>query len=122
MELPKDFYTIQSMLTLSGSTGATFFVCNGLQQAFDFNPKWLALLVAQAIVLTGVYVSGERSPIDYFIGIVNGFLVFCSAAGATSALGKGPQGAAVARGEMPAADAINPQIHRPGRTFLSSWF
>src|SRR5260370_34020753 len=31
-ELPKEFFTLQSMLTLTGATGATFVVSNGLQR------------------------------------------------------------------------------------------
>lgn len=90
MELPKDFFTVASMLTLSGATGATFVVCNGLQRAFDFNPKWLGLIVAILIVETGVAVSGAGAgPIDYCVGLINGFLVFCSAAGATGAANGG---------------------------------
>src|SRR5690242_13593888 len=96
--IPKEFFTLQSMLTLSGATGATFVVCNGLQTAFNFNPRWLALGVAQVIVLTGTYLSGG-SGVDFFIGVINGFLVFCTAAGAThAAAGPRAKGRAAARG------------------------
>jgi hypothetical protein len=122
MEISKDFFTVQSMLTLSGSTGATFVVCNGLQRAFNFNPRWLGLVIAQIIVLVGVYASGGRSVADFFIGVINGFLVFCSATGATSALGSGGAENVVARGGTPAADAIRPQRAGNQRGFLSPWF
>jgi len=57
--IPKEFLTLQSMLTLSGgAAGATFVVCNGLQTAFNFNPRWLALAVAQVVVLIGTFLSG----------------------------------------------------------------
>ncbi len=49
MDIPKEFFTAASMLTLAGATGATVIVTNGLQRAFNFNPIWLALLIAQAI-------------------------------------------------------------------------
>ena len=88
MELPNEFFTIQSMLTLSGATGATFIVGNGIQQAFDFNPKWLALVIALFIVELGVYLTNGTG-IDYLVGVVNGFLVFSCAAGGTSMLGGG---------------------------------
>ena len=55
MEIPKEFFTVQSMVTLTGATGATFIVCNGLQKAFNFNPKWLALAVAISISFFGVF-------------------------------------------------------------------
>ncbi len=116
MELPKDFFTVASMATLTGCTGATFVVCNGLQRAFSFNPRWLGLAVSAVLVLGGVYASGGRSPVDYLIGTVNSFLVYCSAAGATGALGAGA-GDAVSRGFGSG--------HGKGggaRGFLSPWF
>jgi len=86
MDLPKEFFTPQSMLTLTGATGATFVIANGLQRAFDFNPKWLALVIAVSICLFGVFTTGGGT-IDYFLGVVNGFLVYCTAAGATGLAG-----------------------------------
>ena len=119
VELPKDFFTTASMLTLSGATGATFVICNGLQRAFDFNPRWLALGVAEIIILAGVYASGGASGghtlTDYLIGIINGFLVYCSAGGATGVLGNATQGGG-APGAVPAAQREN------GRGFLTPWF
>jgi len=122
MELPKDFYTVQSMLTLSGSAGATFVVCNGLQRALDFNPRWLALAVAQVVVLGGVYFSQNTAAVDYFIGVINGFLVFCTAAGATNALGSpAGQGAVARSGPSRTGHKVN-SAHTPKRRFLTSWF
>lgn len=122
MELPKDFYTVQSMLTLSGSAGATFVVCNGLQRALDFNPRWLALAVAQVVVLGGVYFSQNTAVVDYFVGVINGFLVFCTAVGATNALGSpAGQGAVARSGPSGTGHTVNPE-HQPKRRFLTSWF
>lgn len=116
--LPDQFYTLQSMLTLAGSTGATFVICNGLQRAFDFNPRWLALAVSMALVLIGTYFSGKTAAVEYFIGFINGFLVYCTAAGATAIGGGGGGGGGpVARG---AAEAVHPLVTR--RRFLSPWF
>lgn len=122
MSIPADFFTIGTMVTLSGATGATFVVCNGLQRAFNFNPRWLALLVAQTIVLVGVYTVSKGELLDYFVGVINGFLVFCSAAGATGALGAGAAGnEVVSRGK----DIRHSDMPHPGSTrrhFLSAWF
>ncbi len=123
--IPKDFFTLQSMLTLSGATGATFVVSNGLQRAFDFNPRWLALAIAQLIVLCGVYASGGQSVVDYAVGVINGFLVFCSAAGATGVAGGGAgTGGAVARGGGARATrgAGGSEAGLGRRGFLSPWF
>lgn len=124
MTTPSDFYSISSMLTLSGATGATFVVCNGLQSAFNFNPKWLALAVAEVIVLVGCAYTGKREPIDFFVAFINGFLVYCSAAGVTggaNALAKGKTSAAVtARGRTVRGSAEPQPDDR--RRFLSAWF
>jgi hypothetical protein len=115
--IPSDFFTVQSMLTLSGATGATFVICNGLQQALNFNPRWLGLLVAQIIVIAGVVASGGTGVVTYLVSVINGFLVFCSAAGATSAFGA-TGGPAIARGQVP----NDGHGELPRRRFLSSWF
>ena len=113
VELPKEFFTLQSMLTLTGATGATYVVANGLQAAFNFNPRWLALVIAQAISFFGVYSAhGEGS--DYFIAFINGFLIYCTAAGATSVSSK-PHVNVRPRGE----DAI---VSSNRRQFFSQWF
>ncbi len=46
MDLPNEFFTAESMFTMSGATGVTFVVSNGLQRAFNFNPRWLAFVIA----------------------------------------------------------------------------
>jgi len=74
-----------------GATGATFVVANGIR-AFNFNPKWLTLLIAQIIAASGVYLSGGKGS-DYFVGVVNGFLISCTATGATAASSQAAQGA-----------------------------
>lgn len=122
MSLPADFFTIGTMVTLSGATGATFVVCNGLQRAFNFNPRWLALLVAQIIVLVGVATVSKGELLDYFVGVINGFLVFCSAAGATGALGAESAGTEVVSRGNDIRRSGMPQTNSTRRHFLSSWF
>ena len=118
MVLPKEFFTPESMLTLAGASGSTFVICNSLQRAFDFNPRWLALLVAQAIVLVGTASSGATAVPDYLVGVVNGFLVYLTAAGGTSAAG-GSGGQPVARGAAERAAQVSPGGRRG---FLTPWF
>jgi hypothetical protein len=113
VEIPKEFFTVQSMLTLTGATGATFVVANGCQAAFNFNPRWLALAIAQLIVLLGVHTTGGAGS-DYFIGVINGFLVFCTAAGATSLGGKPSGGTSRGGGVLPKQPSK--------RQFMQSWF
>lgn len=117
MDLPREFFTLQSMLTLSGATGATVVVANGIQKAFNFNPKWLALVIAQLISLYGVYMTGQYAS-DYFVGVVNGFLIFCTAAGVTS-MASGQRASGTLR---TASQSHFPQSDHGRRGFFSSWF
>lgn len=104
------------MLTLAGAAGATFVVCNGLQKAFNFNPRWLALAVAQVIVLSGTSATGATRLIDYLVGVINGFLVYLTAAGGTDM-------AAGTTGTQPVArGAATPSTVAPKRRFLTPWF
>jgi hypothetical protein len=119
MALPKEFFTPESMLTLAGAAGATFVVCNGLQKAFDFNPRWLGLAIAQLIVLAGTAATGPAGVPDYLVGVINGFLVFLTAAGGTSAGSGGAAGQPIARG---AAERGAPAPSAGRRGFLTPWF
>ncbi len=133
MTLPNEFFTIQSFSTLTGATGITVVVTNGLKNAFKINPAWLGLIVALLISLAGVCLTGETKASDYLIGLLNGFLIFATAAGANEA-GSRKQ---VHQPMAPAAaasddvygtpedtyeqDSVHEEI-RPRRPFFTSWF
>ena len=87
-----DFYTLQSLATFAGTTGATTFVTNGLRRAFGIEPRWLGLVVAEVICVATAYLTHDQSaggpamPLSsYFVALLNGFLVYATAAGATAA-------------------------------------
>lgn len=117
--LPNEFFTPQSMLTLTGATGIVFVVTNGLKTAFNIAPRWLGLAIAQVIAAIGVALSGGGG-LDYFVGVINGFLIFSAAAGVSSAGGS--------EGATPRGDVLNADDIRQGRKldtrrrFWSSWF
>jgi hypothetical protein len=113
MDLPKDFFTPASMFTFAGATTAVFVVVNGLQQAFDWRPRWLGLIVAQIVVNGGVYASGGNGLVNYGVGVVNGFLVFLAAGGATGALASAVPGSVTIQSVSSA---------KPHRGFLGPWF
>ncbi|MGZ3871885.1 MAG: hypothetical protein ACXVJD_03140 [Mucilaginibacter sp.] len=124
MPIPDQFFTVESMLTLTGASGSTFLICNGLQRAFNFNPKWLALIVAVALSITGVILTGKTGIIDFVVGTVNGFLIYATAAGATEAT-SGKLNGSTKRSENEddvygAGAASVASAHR--RRFNSSWF
>ena len=84
--MPEELFTQESLLTLVGLTGMVYVASNSLQRAFNFNPKWLALAIAQVLCILGVYLAfADFNIINYIIGVFNGFLVYLTASGATSA-------------------------------------
>ena len=118
-QLPNEFFTLQSMLTLTGATGIVFVVANGLKVAFDFNPKWLGLALSELIAVLGVVFSGGHG-LDYFIGVINGFLIFSAAAGVSS---MGGSAAPSSKGMVADAGALRKgETPSRKRRFFSSWF
>jgi hypothetical protein len=99
--LPTEFFTRDSIFTFTGITGATFVIANGIQKAANWNPRWLALVLAILLCVLGVYVRGMHGPVDfvdYSLALLNGFLVFCTVGGAT-AVGGGSSTGIVDRGD-----------------------
>ncbi len=127
MDIPQDFFTPESMFTLTGATTATFIMANGIQHAFNYNPKWLALIIALIISLAGVYFSGGTAA-NYFVGFINGFLVYASTVGIVQMLGSSsrPSTADVIDSRKP--EEMNTRgfetttIPAPKRTFFSPWY
>jgi hypothetical protein len=121
VEIPKELFTPQSMLTLAGATGAVYAACNALQAAFNFNPRWLGFVLAEVIAETGAYATGG-SGLDYVIGFFNGCLIFTSAAGAVAITGQ-RNTAASPPGSPPPDRRHGVAPSRPSRrSFFSPWF
>ena len=124
MALPSELFTAQSMLTLGGATAATVVICNSLQASLNFNPKWLALLIAQAISFYGTFTQPDFQPSNLFVAMMNGFLIYCTATGTAAVISSGanasPGGApAVARD---ASSSPYPQAMQTKRRFRTPWF
>ena len=75
-----EFFTLQTMLTLSCAAAATIVVGNGLQYGFNINPRWLALPIAEVTSIVAVY-ANRGVPGDYFVGVFNGSLIYCTVVG-----------------------------------------
>jgi hypothetical protein len=84
-----------SLASLPVAVAATISVCNGMQYAINFNPKWLALLVAQALMIALVINATDAGAMDYLLGILNGFVVYTSAVGATAAVAANKAGSQI---------------------------
>jgi hypothetical protein len=81
MEIPNEFFTVESLLTLAGATLITTVITNAIQYAFSWNPKWFGLAIAMIIAIIGVILTPEYRPVDFFIGLINGFFIYANSTG-----------------------------------------
>ena len=84
-----DFFTTASLGTLAGATGAVYIICSTIQRVFNFNPKWLALVVSILISYAAAFItqSSENDISRYFIALLNGFLIYATATGTNQVFG-----------------------------------
>lgn len=114
--IPGDFFTTASLGTLAGATGAVYIICGTIQQVFNFNPKWLALLVSILISLLAAFVTQPTGgePLKYFIALLNGFLIYATATGSNQVLGTGAE-------DTFTTTAVRKKLISP-RQFNSKWW
>jgi hypothetical protein len=87
MTIPSDLFTPSSMFTLAGATVITTVITNSCQHAFNWNPKWLGLIVAIIVTVAGAFFTSDAKPVNYFMGLINGFLVYASSTGIMQMVG-----------------------------------
>jgi uncharacterized membrane protein len=80
-------FTVESIATLTGATTIVYIISNSLQKAFNFNPKWFALILSIIISLLSVYLSSGKIN-AYIIGFLNGFLIYANTVGIVHIAGK----------------------------------
>src|SRR4051812_33618471 len=72
----KDFFTFGTFATLAGATGIVYVVCGAVQQVFNYNPKWFALLISIIVSFIGMAISPQDPAIgnwlQYLIAFLNG--------------------------------------------------
>lgn len=76
-------YTTSTLYTLMGATAAVVIVSSVAGYVFNFNPKWLGLLVAELTAYLGLgRIPKKRRVRDfYFVAAVNGCLIYAQALG-----------------------------------------
>jgi len=112
MTIPNEFFTPESMFTLAGATVITTVITNSCQHAFNWNPKWFGLVVAMVITVAGVFFTTGAKPVNYFMGVINGFLVYASATGIMQIVGNPVQ----------QPDSTLRSFRDPRRRFLNNWY
>jgi hypothetical protein len=83
--MASEFYTLATLGTLAGATGATVTVANTLKSVFGWSPRWLGLVIAQAVCLGVLLATGADHRSDWLIAVINGCIVHLAAAGTSAA-------------------------------------
>lgn len=112
MEIPNEFFTVESLLTLAGATLITTIITNTVQYAFSWNPKWFGLVIAMIIAMVGVFLSSGYKPLDFFIGIINGFFIYANSTGIMQMAGNSRS--------IAAEKTVDSE--KQGRRFLDKWY
>jgi hypothetical protein len=85
-----EFYTLATLMTLLGASGATLVITNGLKSALSFGSPWIGLLVSFIVTLTPVFLltteGSQGFATTLFVGICNSFLVYATAGGTNEAI------------------------------------
>lgn len=119
MSIPTELFTVETMTTLTGAIGAVCVITNGSQLAFNYNPKWFGLLIAQIISIVGVLSVNGPTLSNILVSFVNGFLIYSSAAGVTSIGSRVTQ----VNSDTTRSPASNLHSNYPTkRKFLTPWF
>lgn len=80
--LPKEFFTVESLLTLSGASTMTMVASYGLQWVFKKDLRLPALFFAMAISYIGLVATGASlNWLDFVVAFFNGWLILGSAIG-----------------------------------------
>jgi hypothetical protein len=87
---PQDFFTKGSFTTLLGATGMVYIVTGVVQNVFNFKPKWFALALSIIVSFIAASINSEAAKepalIKHLISLLNGFLIYSSAAGSNQLL------------------------------------
>lgn len=76
---------LPTLATLGGQVLATTAVTNGLARAFNWQPRWLGLIVSLILSLTTGYLANQFSGSGLLLAILNAFVVYLAAAGTSGA-------------------------------------
>jgi hypothetical protein len=114
-QLPSTLFTWASLGTLTGLTGATVVVTNAVSRATGWNPAWFGLAVSLLFCL-GLAIAAHSEWTDYILALLNGCLVYVSAAG-TNSVG------VVATNVKPSTESQKIESSRFSlRRFFKPWF
>ncbi len=74
-----------ALATLGGQVLAVTAVTNGLARAFNWQPRWLGLVVSLIVSLCVSYFTNQIAGSGAFLAVLNAFVVYLAAAGTSGA-------------------------------------
>ncbi|MGB1217759.1 MAG: hypothetical protein ACPG5P_07770 [Saprospiraceae bacterium] len=86
LAVSSELFTNSTFATLSGLVFMVFTLCNVVQHIFNFSPKWFGLVVSLILCIVALFLSHPDGGIiwqQYFVAIMNSFLVYSTAFGIT---------------------------------------
>lgn len=105
---------LPTLATLGGQVLATTAVTNGLARAFNWQPRWLGLIVSLILSLTTSYLANQFAGSGLFLAVLNAFVVYLAAAGTS--------GAGAALLPEPSANTTEAPGGFEDRRILRPWF
>ena len=86
MEFPNNFYTIQTLFTLSGSSTAIWIITSVLGDLFRSKmkknvKKWIALILSFVFSFLGVVLIPDKNPLIWVVAFVNSFFIYFTSVG-----------------------------------------
>jgi len=84
MEFPKEFFTTNTLFTLSGSSVAVWIITSVIGDLMGINQKfkkWIGLILSLILALLGVTLLEDRPWLTWLVAVVNGFLIYLTAVG-----------------------------------------
>jgi len=110
---PDKLISVESLVTLGGASFAVILVGNVCRYVFNWNPRWLGLIVAFLLAGLAITLVPDRQWFDWLVAIFRGVQIYATAVGIASITGKEKYEPIVERGPVGAE-------HR--RPFWIQWF
>jgi len=85
MDIPQQLISSDSLATFGGISVIVVGVTNSLKNALDWNPPWVAWILAMIVCLIGALSRAPKpNALEILIALVNGCIVYSSAVGMNS--------------------------------------
>jgi hypothetical protein len=86
MEVPTELYTTSTLFTLGGSAAAVWIITSVINHLIGSDriqkfKKWIGFILSLGLAILGATLIEERTVLIWVVAVVNGFLVFLTAAG-----------------------------------------